>query len=91
MWQGISWIVNGEIFGCNVNQVMFIFEFIGIYIGVFGIQEEVGIYCVEGNKLYMYVEGQVEKMVEVVFLGVDMFCMNMNWVGMLEVLVLIKE
>ncbi len=90
-WQGISWAVAGEQSGRNAAEVVFTFHPSDSYTAAFSQQKEEGSFRLVGNKLYTTAKGKAEKLVEVRFQGTDTLIMDMNRVGTLEELVLVKD
>ena len=90
-WQGISWKVKGQQSGRNASDVTFEFKPDDSYSASFGTQKEEGTYRLAENKLYTTAKGQAQKMVQVTLLSTDTLIMDMNRVGTLEELILVKQ
>ncbi len=90
-WQGASWKVKGEESGRNAADVLFEFNADNTYFAAFGQQKEEGTFRLVENKLYTTAEGKAEKMVQVSLYSIDTLVMDMNRVGILEQLILVKK
>ncbi|HFA52030.1 MAG TPA: hypothetical protein ENJ95_23690 [Bacteroidetes bacterium] len=90
-WQGITWDVGGRASGRKAADVVFQFNPDDTYTASFGQQKEEGNFRLKGNKLYTTATGKAEKMVRVTLRSVDTLAMDMNRVGTLEELVLVKQ
>ena len=90
-WQGISWIIEGADSGRNADSVKFTFEDTGSYKGSWGDKTEVGVFDLQGDKLYTTEEGKLKKMVKINQIGTDTLVMLMNRVGTDEKLILVRK
>lgn len=90
-WQGTEWKVQGEERVRDAVLVTFRFNVDKTYTGKFGAQTENGTYQLSGNKLYTTETDKAKKMVELSKLTQDSLVMQMNRVGTLETLILIKK
>ncbi len=90
-WQGVSWKVKGEDSGRNAADVSFSFNAGDTYTAAFGQQKEEGTFRLVEDKLYTTAKGQAEKMVKVSLYSLDTLVMDMNRVGILEQLVLVRR
>ena len=89
-WKGASWDIEGTEKGRNASVVSFEFLTNQTYKAIYGEQTENGVYRVQYGKLYTTENGKAEKNVGIDLLTKDSLVLNMNRVGTIETLTLIK-
>ena len=88
-WKGAGWTLeDGE--SRPVEGLTFTFYETGSYEAGYGAGSENGTFRLEGDKLYTTEEGKLEKMVKIVQLTPDTLAFEMNRMGTLEKMVLVR-
>ncbi len=89
-WSGAAWEIEG---GDNrdASNVGFLFNVDSTYTATAGSGGETGIYRIDGDKLYTTAKGAAEKNVRILKVNTDSLIFEMNRVGTIETLILVKK
>jgi hypothetical protein len=90
-WKGTSWELTTQGDTRDASQVTFSFTGDHTYEASYGAQSEKGTFRVQLDKLYTTETGKAEKNVSYTFVGTDTLQLEMNRMGDLEVLTLVKQ
>lgn len=90
-WKAVSWDVEGQQKGRDASSVRFEFQENKTYQAQYGTQQEQGTYYIMNGKLYTTEEGKAQKNVLLSTLTKDSIVMQMNRMGTLEKITLLKE
>lgn len=89
-WSGATWKAKGEK-DKDASNVAFVFNPDSTYTATAGGGGEAGIYRIDGDKLYTTAKGTAEKNVRILKVNTDSLIFEMNRVGTIEILTLIKK